>query len=623
MPFQRAFFRQLLLLVCIGGIVHGALFARQQAEGSGQDTLATIGPDIIMVGDLDERIGLMLWPGKNQLSKIDSVKVEALNSLVAEKLLALRGTELQLSTDPSTQAMRRSLERLLARDQLYKREVLAKITLGSAEIASGLSRYARQLRVRVVVAATLSSAVIVRTMMEHRVQHDSLQSETIGPLVVGQDTLEIRFGKTSQEFEDRVYALHEGEVSLPIVMDPFGWVVVELLDWRTNPDYAKQSLSERRLTVQRILKDRKRDVRAVQYFSATLSPESATVEPEALKLLADSLRTLIVQDSTDRSVSGHYHSRPSDVERLRECLGDHLETILVRFDNGGLTIGEAIEALRYQAFLFRSLRRNDFLVEVSEMLKKIVEGELLTREAMKKHLQNTADVRHDLAIWSDYWSANALAKIISDTIQANDDEIAAHLFKKNPALGNSNFVDIREIFSDSLRKALQLAIRIRQGESLAELAGTLTERKEWSVRQGQSGFFPIAEHPVIGVAAMNADTGVLVGPLHAEHGYSLFEVLGKRLRRGLDQRLDSLATVSRDEVIAQKQVEAIERYVATLADRFPVTLKYENLRKLQIQPFQMVTKRLIGFGGAIPAAPPLAPLTGWAKRQAKVNQLFQ
>jgi hypothetical protein len=304
-------------------------------------------------------------------------------------------------------------------------------------------------------------------------------------------------------------------------------------------------------------------------------------------------------------------------------MGDHLETVLVRFDNGGLTIGEAIETLRYQSFLFRSLRRNDFLVEVSEMLKKIVEGELLAREAMKKHLQNTAEVRHDLGIWSDYWSAIALAKMISDTIKVTDDEIAASMVKKNPALGNSNYVDIREIFSDSLRKLLQLAIRIRHGESLAELAGTLTERKEWRVRQGQSGFFPIVEHPTIGVAAVKADTGILVGPLRTEHGYSLFKVLGKRLRRGLDQTLDSLAIVSRDELIAQKQDEAIERYVATLADRFPVMIKHENLSKLQIQPFPMVTKRLIGFGGAIPAAPPLAPLTEWAKKYPKVNQPFQ
>ena len=619
----RAFARELALFFCICTVLPGSLRASQQVEESNQDTVATIGPSIITVKELDDRIGLMPWIGTKRLSQIDSVKREALNSLIAEKLLALRGTELRLTADLSTQAMGRSLERLLARDELYKREVIHKIRLSSSEIASGMSRYARQLRVRVVVASTQSNALIVKRIIEERMRRDTLASEPFGSLVTSEDTVEIRFGKTNQNIEDRAYALRQGEVSLPIAMDSYGWVVLELLDEQTNTDYANKSMPERRLTVEKLLKDRKRDVRAIEYFSATLSPKSASVDPEALKLLADSLRAIIVQDSSARFVSGHYHSKPADVDQLRECLGDHLDTVLVRFDKRDLTIGEALEGLRYQAFLFRSLRRNNFLLEVSQMLKKIVEGELLAQEALRRHLQNTPDVRNTLSLWADYWSANRLASSIVDTIRVGADETAALMLENHPDLMKSDFVNIQEIFSDTLRKILKLAIRTNHGELLEELAGANTERNAWKAHDGISGFFAIAEHPAIGLAALLADSNATVGPLQTERGYSLFKVLGKKLSIETIRMLDSLVNDSHVKVLVKKQTEALEKFVAELKIKYSVAIRYENLGKLSIRPFPMVTKRLIGFGGAIPAVPPLGLLSGWTKRQSDANQLFQ
>jgi hypothetical protein len=620
----RTVCRRLILLASAVCIVPVLLFARQQDEGHSNDTLAVVGPDVITVRDLDDRVELMPWLGKNELANVDSVKIKALNSLVAEKLLALRGTELRLTADPTTQAMRQSLERLLARDELYKREVLDKITISSKEVSSGLRRYARMLRVRMLVAASQTNASIIHSILQYQSQHsDSLPAEAVGALLIRQDTVEIRYGELNPQLEDQIYSLRRGEVSEPLQAEPDGWIVVTLIDWKTNPDYKKESVPNRRLTVEKIVKDRKRDVRAIQFYVATLRSQSARVEPEALKLLADSLRALIVQDTVHRQVSGRYRSLPSDVDELRQRLGVRLQTVLVHIAGEDFTIGEALEGLRYQAFLFRSLQHRDFLIETNEMLKKIVEGELLARDAFKRHLQNTASVRHDLGLWTDYWAANALAKMVMDTTHIDDDQIAAYMLGRDPQLGDSNYVNIREIFSDSLRQLLQLAIRVNAGESMEKLARSYTLRKEWRERDGESGFFPIGEHPTIGVAAMKADSGILMGPVHTENGYSLFKVLGKRLLPGSLHVLDSLAVESRDGLLAQKQNEALERYVATLAGKFSVTLRYDNLSELKIRPVQMVTKRTIGFGGAIPAVPPLSPLTDWPKKVEQAKQPFQ
>jgi hypothetical protein len=411
--------------------------------------------------------------------------------------------------------------------------------------------------------------------------------------------------------------------SEPFYRERYGWILLQLVYWNTDPDYAEESIQNRRISVQNILKMRKRDIRAVQYFLSTLGHQSARVEPKALQLLADTLRSVIVADSAHRFVSGHYRSLPADLEALRGRLSGNLEMAIVRIPGDDLTIGEALEGLRYQAFLFRSLQRRDFVVEVNEMLKKIVEGELLARVAFRKHLQNTPAVRRDLNLWSEYWAANALATAITDTIRPREDDVAKCVIGLDSTFARSNFVNIREIFSNSLRLVLDLFLRVQKGESMALLARQYSERKEWATNGGESGFFAIADHPAIGIAAIRADSGSSVGPLETEGKYSFFQVLGKRSWHRAQQVLDSLWTDAKEEILARQQVDALERYIAAVSKEFGVQFRYDNLRRLHVNPLQMVTKRLIGFGGAIPAAPPLAPLTGWAKGQAKVNPLFQ
>jgi parvulin-like peptidyl-prolyl isomerase len=613
-------FRQSLAILLILG--PSSALGRQQATETPGDTLAIVGRSIVTSDELAERIDLMPWAGKNKLAELDSVKVNALNSLVAEKLLAQEGMEKRLDRDPSVRAMEHSLERLLARDELYRREVLDKISVNPGEISRGIERYARLLRVRVMIAGSESDANVLRNEVQNAAGNESLSGRDTLGLFVSQDTIEVRLGSLDQALENSAYSLHMGEVSQPVHEEGHGWMLVQLIDWKTNPDYVEQSVPARRLAVEKILRTRKRDVRALEYVRATLSSQSARVEFGTLKVLSDALRKLVVQDSARRRVGDHYRSLPTDIDGLRNSLHEKMDSLLVRMSGEKLTVGQAIEGLRYEPFLFRSLRPNDFLVETNQMLKKIVENELLAREAFRKHLQNTRTVQRDLALWSNYWAANAAVGLAIDTISTTPDEVASSVMKADSLLGKLNEVNIREIFSDSIRSLLELAIRIRAGESMEKLAAQYSKRQEWRTRKGESGLFPISDHPAIGLAALAADTGILVGPLETEGGYSLFQTLGKRITSRARVVFDSLVIDTRNEILEKKRTYVLDKYVAELASKFGVEIRYNALKALKINPFQMVTKRMIGFGGVIPAVPPLGPLSGWTKEHEDVQGVF-
>jgi hypothetical protein len=55
----------------------------------------------------------------------------------------------------------------------------------------------------------------------------------------------------------------------------------------------------------------------------------------------------------------------------------------------------------------------------------------------------------------------------------------------------------------------------------------------------------------------------------------------------------------------------VTRLVAELAGRSRVALDYPALQRTDVLPTDMVTKRLLGFGGGMLAAPSLPPMWDW------------
>jgi hypothetical protein len=82
------------------------------------DTLAWVGDRAVTALDLVQRIEWMPWPEKHNPASLDSARVKALQSLVAEQLLAGEAERLGLG-GPVVFGMREALRRALARDALY------------------------------------------------------------------------------------------------------------------------------------------------------------------------------------------------------------------------------------------------------------------------------------------------------------------------------------------------------------------------------------------------------------------------------------------------------------------------------------------------------------------------
>jgi hypothetical protein len=592
---------------------------RDAAPTVPSDTLATVGPRVITSRDVIERIEMMPWPGKDKPSQMDSAKIRALQSLAAEAILSMEAPSQGVVDDSTLRMQSQNVEKLMVRDELYKREVRGKVSLTPEEIHQGLKRFARQIKALMINVGSEVDAANLIKQLRSGASVDSLAR--VRRLQV--DSANVRFGMLEKSQEDAVYGISASKpVSDPVNVPRLGWVVLYYVESSTDPDFAKLSQSERQQTVQQKLTRRKEAVRAGSYVSNHLASRRAEVRPGPFGLLATTLHDLFAGDTVHfKNQAGYRLDMVAPAAEAR--LAPHLHDPLVDLEGGTMTMQEVLEAWRNFDFLIPTLEKKEFMRQMNGAVREVVMREFLVREAYRQKLQHTAAVQHDVDVWLNAWQANLLARQVVNGVKVTDQEVSDYLVAHADEFGDDYLVNIRELLSDSLSTALSLLERVVRGENFKQLAKEHSKRQGWAKDGGETGYFVVSRLPEVGLLALESDTGKILGPVKTKDGYSIFSVLGKKLRKGKGvMPYDSLKEEVRAELYKKKVSGKLDDFVAAAAKNYPVTLHYDRLKQLQISPINVVTKRMIGFGGSMPASPGLVPVFRWVDKASNVQQFF-
>jgi hypothetical protein len=66
-----------------------------------------------------------------------------------------------------------------------------------------------------------------------------------------------------------------------------------------------------------------------------------------------------------------------------------------------------------------------------------------------------------------------------------------------------------------------------------------------------------------------------------------------------------------DSALISGARDPLDEYIARLANKYGVEMDFQKVKELNVTPFNMVTRRYIGFGGTLPAVPVLPHLWEW------------
>lgn len=244
------------------------------------------------------------------------------------------------------------------------------------------------------------------------------------------------------------------------------------------------------------LRQRSEQQRAHAFMVRLLAHQRAVADSSVFVLLADSLHAHMVATPEGRESAAGFAIEGEDVDALLSKLRPTLDRPLVRIGEERILLGDVLEDLRFYSFHVHSLDPQSFRIDLSRRLKAIVEGELLAREAIRRQLDQSEEVRRDLGMWTDAWRAQMLLERVA------------------------------------------------------------------------AGFDSLATPHASGRA-----------------------------------RPEDLRAVGRANRVA--------RYVAALADRSDIRWNNAAVSRVDIIPSNMVTRRFLGFGGGMLAAPSLPPLWQW------------
>jgi hypothetical protein len=595
----------------MSGLLRAGVSFAQQTRPLPVDTLAEVAGRAITARDLIERLELMPWPGKDRAEGADSMKIKALQSIVAEQLLASEAANRGLGTDSASIGRVRSLERLLVRDELYRREVLPKAAPTKAEAREGLKRAPWSMSVLLLTAANRKDAAAI--LRAFRGGNADSTARTIPPALVRQaDTLTIEFGTAQREIEDAAFALSPGKpASGPLEVKPLGWVVLAFRARIPNTRFLQQPLSDRIRNVENTIRRVKESELSGRYSASLLASKKAEANPALFDRLATAALGVLRSDSLRYQKQGVY-SIGLIVDTLRSLLDPVLDSTFVQMEGGPMTLGEVLDGYTYLRFGFPALEERSFRSRLNGTIRDIIAAEYLAREGFRQNLQHTDAVRRDVATWANYWSSLALERTLRESVQVSNEDVISFLVSHGGVLGSPYEVNVREILTDSLSTAARLLEQLLGGADMADLARKLSRRQGWAERGGESLWFRVSGYPEIGFRALDADSGEIVGPLSVRNGYSLFRVLGKRHAPG-DSLIsfDSLKTLARQKVLGEKVQGLVSRRIAESARAYGAKIYYDRLRGIDITRQNMVTRRIIGFGGVMVAVPTLIPQFLW------------
>lgn len=610
-------------MVCVAAtlVLSAATLEAQRTPFIPTDTLALIDHKAITTRDFIERIELMPWPGKGA-GRMDSAKIRALQSLVAEQLLADDALARGVGSDSSDDRRRTSLERLLVRDELYRREVVSRVTVSKEELTKGLRRLAVQLTVIFLRTGSRDHAVELSRLLSRTPGPDSSSVQVPANLVLEADSLTLTLGGLDWTLEDSAFALSmKRRVSQAVQSDYLGWGVIYLVDAKTNPAFANSSVPDRRSNAEKLLRRRKLDERAAEFTRTALAGQKAEAEPQLFEVLAREMHARILTEPSRHFKTSGFELLPGDLDSIAVVMAAALDSEIVRIPSGGITLRSLLESMQTQEMRFTSLDTTRFKNQLNGFIRSLVRAELLSRVGQTRGLQYSDNVTRDINVWTGYWRAAAVEQEIRAKVNVTDEETLAFLTRNARFWGDAYEVSVREILSNDLATAVGILDSLHRGADMPSLARRFSVRRGWKDRGGESGFFYVSSYPELGVPAVFLDSGRVAGPLQLRQGFSIFTTLGRRTHEGA-MSLDSLRHASRNAARLEKAQREVNSYVANLAHDRRVTMYYDRLARVKVNPSSMVTKRYMGFGGVITAVPTIRPTWQWVKDAPGVREVL-
>jgi peptidyl-prolyl cis-trans isomerase C len=545
----------------------------------------------------------------------DSLKLDFLYSLIAEKLWALEASDKGMANSEEFRFYFTPVEKALIRDAVFKTEISDKVDVTQAEISRGTSEYLKILQIKALASGDSSKIENLYTLLKSVGSIDSLQSirPDISKLV---STSEIRFGELkNEEIENRLYKLKLNEFTKPVKNGNI-WFIFELENILPNTS----AVSENKLQedVKNIIRNRKiRDLYEDFYKKYFGSFNLRADEHLFVKISATFYNVISsdLQSLKQDSVSEAYYLSEKDINKVKELLGSaFLNKNLFDTPYGQVKVYDFLSDLTIVDVKFDTIDRSAVSMVLANELKRFMQQETIYRLGVKMGLANSEYVKSQMDAWKDNILAQLYKNSFNQQINVNDAEVENYYNNDLPDSLKLTGLEVETITAPDLDHIKEILNLIDKGKSFEDIAAGFAAEDDIKTDTlsdyNQPESFGEYSEIISGLK-----TGEIYGPVKTGRGYSLVKMIGgsdipdstkkemadikKSIQQKLfNQKLNSLLT--------DKTIGLANKYGVVVNDAFLYTEKYSDLN--------MFVHKYLGFGGRIAAVPFTAPFYKWYYR---------
>jgi hypothetical protein len=291
-------------------------------------------------------------------------------------------------------------------------------------------------------------------------------------------------------------------------------------------------------------------------------------------------------------------------------LGSHLADSLAAAGDRWWSIDQGIGKLVAGGFGIKRDAFRNIPFRLRTEIQVMVQQELLAQVALEHHVDTVSDVQRQVSMWRSALLAGAVRDSLHRSVVVSDSELNAYLSVRDTALVPQ--VQIRELRTRTLEEMQAALADLEHGESFIDVIRKRSIDATARSHDGVTEFFSVTSRVPLGSAAAAMSVGERYGPVLVPGGVSYFELLAKRTATATkDSSLAARYANARQELLAMKQRRILTLHIAGLGKSVGFDVYSDRVKMLEVSTAPMMTFRVLGFGGRIPAVPFVEPQLDW------------
>lgn len=411
--------RRVQLLQCGWGILGALLLSLAQCGRSRDNSplVARVADRTITQQQFALRCELAVRPQLNGTP--EEQKRALLELLIDEKLLALEAEDQGLCRDERFKEAVALCADLAAARALYAREVQDKVRLTPQEVAAAAQQMRQTRTVQFFLSKNLEEAEEARRQLVASGSFTGLLRK-LGP--ISADTTRFRFatrwGDIEPALDDAIFQLRIGEIS-PVVKTTRGYVVFRVDSIAFESALTETEAAELHHRAGKVLRAQREALRADAYVKEVMRDKQVEVDERAFNLLAGAVQRHVGCAGGTLPPLAERQVQLSDelVGLAAQELAGAADMVVLRFAGGQWCIGEVLKRWRVLRPPIATSSPNACRSSLARVLSTMVRDHFLAKEAKRKGLYKSPQVREEIAMWRDHF----LAELMLRQLRTNSD----------------------------------------------------------------------------------------------------------------------------------------------------------------------------------------------------------